>query len=62
MYLPRHFAQTDIAALHALMDAHPLATLVTHGPDGIFGRPWPTGTMPLWTTLMLGAYLLLAYV
>ncbi len=35
MYLPRHFAQTDIATLHALMDAHPLATLVTHGPEGI---------------------------
>lgn len=32
-----------------------------HGPNGIFGRPWPTGTMALWTTLMLGAYLLLAY-
>ncbi len=35
MYLPKHFAQTDVAALHALMDAHPLATLVTHGPEGI---------------------------
>jgi transcriptional regulator len=29
MYLPRHFEQTDEAALHALMAAHPLATLVT---------------------------------
>jgi transcriptional regulator len=35
MYLPKHFAQTDIATLYALMDAHPLATLVTHGPEGI---------------------------
>jgi multicomponent Na+:H+ antiporter subunit D len=26
-----------------------------------FGRPWPTGRMALWTTLMLGAYLLLWY-
>jgi multicomponent Na+:H+ antiporter subunit D len=34
----------------------------THGPDGVFGRPWPTGTMALWTTLMLGAYLILSYV
>jgi transcriptional regulator len=34
MYLPAHFAQHDIAALHALMQAHPLATLVTVGPDG----------------------------
>lgn len=32
-----------------------------HGPDGIFGRSWPTGTMAFWTTVMLGAYLILAY-
>jgi transcriptional regulator len=32
MYLPKHFAETDVAALHALMRARPLATLVTHGP------------------------------
>ena len=35
MYLPKHFAQTDIATLHALIGAHPLATLVTHGPEGL---------------------------
>ena len=35
MYLPKHFAQTDLGALHALMRAHPLATLVSHGPDGL---------------------------
>jgi transcriptional regulator len=35
MYLPKHFEQTDPAALHALMVAHPLATLVTPGADGI---------------------------
>ena len=29
MYLPAHFAQTDPAALHALMRQYPLATLVT---------------------------------
>jgi multicomponent Na+:H+ antiporter subunit D len=34
----------------------------THGPDGIMGRTWPTGTMALWTTLMLGAYLILSYI
>ncbi|MGD9783095.1 MAG: Na(+)/H(+) antiporter subunit D [Hyphomicrobiaceae bacterium] len=33
-----------------------------HGPDGIFGRWWPTGQMAFWTTLMLGAYVLLSYV
>jgi multicomponent Na+:H+ antiporter subunit D len=32
-----------------------------HGPDGVFGRTWPTGTMAFWTTVMLGAYLLLSY-
>lgn len=34
MYLPAHFAQHDTAALHALMAAHPLATLVTPSPQG----------------------------
>lgn len=34
MYLPRHFEQTDRAALVALMREHPLATLVATGPDG----------------------------
>lgn len=33
-----------------------------HGPDGIFGRTWPTGSMAFWMTVMLGAYLILAYV
>jgi len=33
-----------------------------HGPDGILGRTWPTGTMALWATVMLGAYLALSYV
>jgi transcriptional regulator len=35
MYLPKHFAETDPARLQALMRAFPLATLVTHGPDGL---------------------------
>ena len=34
----------------------------THGPDGILGRPLPTGTMALWATIMLGAYLILSYI
>jgi multicomponent Na+:H+ antiporter subunit D len=33
-----------------------------HGPDGTLGRTWPTGTMALWATVMLGAYLILSYV
>ena len=35
MYLPAHFEQRDTGALHALMAEHPLATLVTPGPDGV---------------------------
>lgn len=35
MYLPKHFAQTDTCVLHGLMRANPLATLVSHGPDGL---------------------------
>ena len=35
MYLPRHFEQNDPAALAALMQAHPLATLVSVGEDGV---------------------------
>ncbi len=42
-------------AIHSSLHRH-------HGPNGIFGRPWPTGTMAFWTTVMLGAYLILAYV
>lgn len=34
----------------------------THGPHGALGRPLPTGTMALWATVMLGAYLVLSYV
>lgn len=32
-----------------------------HGPDGVFGRTWPTGRMAFWATAMLGAYVLLSY-
>lgn len=35
MYLPKHFAETDIQAMHQLMREHPLATLVHLGPDGL---------------------------
>ena len=31
-----------------------------HGPEGAFGRTWPTGTMAFWTTVMLAAYLILS--
>lgn len=54
MYLPRHFAETDVAAMHALMRAHPLATLVASGPQGLVANhlplllapdPAPNGTL-----------------
>ncbi len=32
-----------------------------HGPEGVLGRTWPTGSMAFWTTLMLAAYLILSY-
>ena len=35
MYLPNRFAETRLDVLHTLIQQHPLATLVTHGPDGL---------------------------
>ncbi|MEX0853396.1 MAG: Na(+)/H(+) antiporter subunit D [Bauldia sp.] len=32
-----------------------------HGPAGILARPWPTGSMAFWATLLLAAYLVLYY-
>jgi transcriptional regulator len=33
MYLPSHFAEDDLATLHALIRTHPLGTWVTRGDD-----------------------------
>jgi len=33
MYVPAHFAETDVAVLHALIRAQPLGTWVTQGDD-----------------------------
>ncbi|WP_454688108.1 FMN-binding negative transcriptional regulator [Achromobacter aloeverae] len=35
MYIPEHFSVEDPAALHALVRAHPLGALVTHGAGGL---------------------------
>lgn len=35
MYLPKHFAQTDPAALQGLMLQHPLATIITTAEPGL---------------------------
>jgi transcriptional regulator len=41
MYLPAHFVQSDRGALHALVREHPLAALVTDGPEGLTADPVP---------------------
>ena len=33
-----------------------------HGPEGMLARTWPTGLMAFWTTVLLAATLILAYV
>lgn len=58
MYLPTHFHETDIAAMHALMRAHPLATLVIRGSAGFAADPLPF----LLDTVDDGPGLLLAHV
>lgn len=35
MYNPNRFVETRLDVLHTLITEHPLATLVTHGPDGL---------------------------
>ena len=41
MYTPAHFALDTPADLHALLAAHPLGTLVTHGPRGLDANHLP---------------------
>ncbi len=43
MYLPSSFAEKDVPTLHAFLEAHPLATLVTAvgGSDGLFATHLP---------------------
>jgi transcriptional regulator len=54
MYLPAHFAETRVELLHALIHEAPLATLITHGADGLAAdllpfeldpQPAPFGTL-----------------
>jgi transcriptional regulator len=35
MYAPSHFEETRLDALHALVEAHPLGTLVIHSAEGL---------------------------
>ena len=41
MYVPSHFAETRVEVLHQLMHAHPLATLVTLGSEGLNANHLP---------------------
>lgn len=41
MYIPVHFQQTDLRAMHALMRAHPFATVVSHNADGVNANHLP---------------------
>ncbi len=45
MYLPAHFEEKRTAVLHALMRAHPLATLVTLGGSGLDANHVPVETL-----------------
>lgn len=41
MYRPTHFEENRPEVLHALVQAHPLGQLVTHGPEGLDANPIP---------------------
>ncbi len=46
MYNPPAFKEDDPEVLHGLMQASPLATLVTHGPDGLAASHLPMLHLP----------------
>lgn len=41
MYTPASFREDSTVRLHALMQAHPLGLLVTHGARGLMASPVP---------------------
>jgi transcriptional regulator len=46
MYLPTHFAEERIEALHDLIAQHPLGALVSHGPEGLDANHIPFELAP----------------
>jgi len=46
MYLPPHFKEDRLPVLHQLIRDHPLATLVTLGPDGLVANHIPMEIEP----------------
>jgi transcriptional regulator len=54
MYIPKHFEETRVEVLHALVRENPLGALVSHGPEGLVAdhvpflvdaAPGPFGTL-----------------
>ena len=41
MYVPRQFEEKRVEVLHGLIRAYPLATLITHSPDGLHANHVP---------------------
>src|SRR6201996_9176363 len=46
MYRPDHYRVDDVAEMHALMRARPLATLVSAGASGLYATHLPTVLKP----------------
>jgi transcriptional regulator len=46
MYLPAHFAEERVDALHDLISHYPLGALVTHGPEGLDANHIPFELAP----------------
>jgi transcriptional regulator len=46
MYVPAHFAENSIEAMHALIEAHPLGALVRLGEDGLAADHLPFELAP----------------
>ncbi len=46
MYIPKHFEETRVDVLHALIDTYPLATLITHSARGLNANHIPMSLAP----------------
>ena len=55
------FASTSTSFLGRRLNAMFRRLYRHHGPQGVLARTWPTGSMALWTTVLLAAYLIVYY-
>jgi multicomponent Na+:H+ antiporter subunit D len=69
LVLAKEFDLRSLSAWQGLMNMllgviqRAFARIYAHlGPSGALARTWPTGLMTFWTTVLLGAILILAYV